>query len=396
MKQILLLSFLFVTYLSSSQVGVNTNNPTAALHVKAETIGQPGLRVISDIGDVATFNVMGITNAGIGLNITSEGVGRVLNVQSNSSTSTENLLFFYNQGLGRALELVQNNSSNNEVTALIINKGLDDALQVSNQNALNDQPAGAFFHSGLGRAMAVVQLNENNTESTLYISNNSTQTSTPGDGMGVFAQTESLRAGYFVNKGTGNNSAGIYGRNEGGGTGGVGGVVASAAGIDSIFAVYAFGDIAGTSKSFLIDHPLDPANKMLKHFSIESDEPMLIYRGKITLDESGKATVQLKDYQEAILKNISYNLTAIGSPTIAYIEQEMDRRGQFIIAGNHPGATIHWTIYGERADAYFEFYPRKKEVEIVKKGDAKGKFLNPEAHGLPESYGLDQAYRAKK
>jgi hypothetical protein len=36
--------------------------------------------------------------------------------------------------------------------------------------------------------------------------------------------------------------------------------------------VFAFGDVGATGgKPFIIDHPLDPENKMLRHFALESN-----------------------------------------------------------------------------------------------------------------------------
>ena len=60
-----------------------------------------------------------------------------------------------------------------------------------------------------------------------------------------------------------------------------------------------FGDvsISGTlSKGgggFRIDHPLDPENKYLSHSFVESPEMLNVYRGTITTDDSGDATVEL-------------------------------------------------------------------------------------------------------
>ncbi|MHA7835574.1 MAG: hypothetical protein ACX94A_13965, partial [Algiphilus sp.] len=52
------------------------------------------------------------------------------------------------------------------------------------------------------------------------------------------------------------------------------------------------GAIVGTSKNFLIDHPLDPANKDLLHASIEAPRYDLIYRGVVTLMD-GRAMVDI-------------------------------------------------------------------------------------------------------
>ena len=54
--------------------------------------------------------------------------------------------------------------------------------------------------------------------------------------------------------------------------------------------IYLGGVIHKGNTSFLIDHPTDPRNKTLRHNGVESPEHLCIYRGKVTLDDSGKAT----------------------------------------------------------------------------------------------------------
>ena len=81
--------------------------------------------------------------------------------------------------------------------------------------------------------------------------------------------------------------------------------------------------IATGAKPFMIDHPADPANKYLKHFALESDEVLNVYRGTIMLDGAGKATVTLPDYVELVNIDFSYQLTGIGPPVHPYIESEI-------------------------------------------------------------------------
>ena len=65
--------------------------------------------------------------------------------------------------------------------------------------------------------------------------------------------------------------------------------------------------VVGT-KAFTMDHPLDPANKLLRHVAAESNEVINFYSGNVTTDASGKATVSLPDYFEAINKDFRYQL----------------------------------------------------------------------------------------
>src|SRR5208282_2276942 len=53
------------------------------------------------------------------------------------------------------------------------------------------------------------------------------------------------------------------------------------------------GTLDATAKSFVIDHPLDLANKYLAHASVESSEQACVYSGNIVLDDEGEAVVNL-------------------------------------------------------------------------------------------------------
>ncbi len=170
-----------------------------------------------------------------------------------------------------------------------------------------------------------------------------------------------------------NGWAGIYGYSDG-----------------SAYAVYADGDFGSSgTKSFMIDHPLDPANKFLKHFSIESNEVLNVYRGTVTLDRRGKAIVKLPSYFKSVNKNYSYALTPIGQPAPGlYVAKEINSHSKFVIAGGQPGQKVSWYVYAERNDPYLQQHPEKRQVEVVKKGKEKGKYLMPELYNQPASKAL--------
>lgn len=202
-------------------------------------------------------------------------------------------------------------------------------------------------------------------------------------GIGVNGQTQNgqLPGVYgqnFTNTTTFNNIAvwgqsangiGVFGQNNPG----------------NFFGVFAQGNLgASGTKSFMIDHPLDPTNKYLKHFSIESNEVLNIYRGTITLNEQGEATVNLPNYFTAINQNISYQLTAVGSPAPGiYIKREADATNTFVIAGGTANQKICWTVQAERNDAMLQQHPENKEVEPMKRPGDIGKYIHPELFGQP-------------
>jgi len=141
---------------------------------------------------------------------------------------------------------------------------------------------------------------------------------------------------------------------------------------------------ASGTKSFVIDNPLDPENKLLKHFCIESNEVLNLYRGKMILDANGEATVVLPEYFSMINTNFSYQLTAIGAsmPGI-YVKQEI-KDGKFIIAGGVAGKEVSWTVYSERNDPYIRNNPEVKNDQPMKTGRYTGKYIHPEYYGQPK------------
>lgn len=160
------------------------------------------------------------------------------------------------------------------------------------------------------------------------------------------------------------------------------------------FGVLSFGDIAATGgKSFVIDHPSDPANKILKHFSIESDEILNIYRGTEVFDSNGNVQVQLPDYYDLINRNASYQLTPVGAamPNL-YISKEIEN-GVFNISGGVPGKKVSWTLTAERNDPYLQQNPQKRE-NVVDKGDKRGKYLMPGLFNQPDEKGI--IYKKRK
>ncbi|MFK7786427.1 MAG: hypothetical protein AB8B56_15005, partial [Crocinitomicaceae bacterium] len=136
-------------------------------------------------------------------------------------------------------------------------------------------------------------------------------------------------------------------------------------------------------KAFTIDHPADPANKMLKHFSVESNEVLNLYRGIVNLDGNGQATVELPVYFDLINTNVSYQLTAIGSPQPPYVLTEV-QGNSFQVAGE-PNTKVSWTVYADRNDPYLQQNPEVSTDVVVKTGARQGKYLNPELYGMPDS-----------
>lgn len=182
--------------------------------------------------------------------------------------------------------------------------------------------------------------------------------------------------------GTSANSYGVYGWSSGyDGAGVLGG--SSALNGYGVFSVGNMG--ASGSKSFVIDHPLDPENKTLKHFSAEGPEPQNIYNGVVTTDAHGNATVALPDYFQEINRDYRYQLTVIGQFAQAIVSKEVENNA-FAIKTDKPNVKVSWEVKGVRNDRGLRMRGFRAEEE--KPAGARGRYFVPEAYGLPRSRGI--------
>ena len=99
----------------------------------------------------------------------------------------------------------------------------------------------------------------------------------------------------------------------------------------------------------MIDHPLDPCGKVLRHACLEGPVVQNVYNGTAVLDQNGEAVVKLPDYFEALNKNPQYMLTPIGAKMDLYVKQKIVDNA-FVIAGGIGGGEVCWEVKGERQD----------------------------------------------
>ncbi|MGP8329178.1 MAG: hypothetical protein ACT6FF_02510 [Methanosarcinaceae archaeon] len=150
--------------------------------------------------------------------------------------------------------------------------------------------------------------------------------------------------------------------------------------------VHVNGVLSKASGSFMIDHPLDPANMYLSHSFVESPDMMNIYNGNITLDAKGEALVEMPDWFDALNQDFRYQLTCIGGFSQVYIAEKINNN-HFKIAGGSSGMEVSWQVTGIRKDAWAEAH--RIQVEIEKTGEDRGKYQNPKEHGVSETLGID-------
>jgi hypothetical protein len=140
------------------------------------------------------------------------------------------------------------------------------------------------------------------------------------------------------------------------------------------------GTVAKGGGSFMIDHPLDPKNKILYHSFVESPDMKNIYDGVVSLDASGEAVVTLPNWFEALNGDFRYQLTSIGAPgPELYIAEEI-KDNRFKIAGGKPGMKVSWLVTGIRHDPYAEKH--RIQVEVDKAPADRGTYLQPDVYGV--------------
>lgn len=193
-------------------------------------------------------------------------------------------------------------------------------------------------------------------------------TSDATDGIGTLGVVASVDA----------SAVGVYGECGGPGWGGI-----------FFDDLGANGDIYGSTKNFLIDNPENPENEMLRHTCIESDEAMVIYRGKVKLNENGEAIVEMPSYFKSLTKEdkATVQITCVGRPFGIGYEWNSDYNS-FVVYGDAQ-REISWMVMADRDDPYMQ--NNRTPVVIKKDGSFKGikagYYLDPESYGQPKEKG---------
>jgi hypothetical protein len=138
------------------------------------------------------------------------------------------------------------------------------------------------------------------------------------------------------------------------------------------------GTLSAGAKQFVIDHPLDPDNRVLAHASVESSERVVVYSGNVTCDEHGTATVALPNWLEALATDFRYQLTCVGGHAPVYVSRQV-RDNTFEVSGGTAGLAISWQLIGIRHDAWARQHDLV--VEEDKPERERGFYHHPEAFG---------------
>ncbi|WP_299645114.1 hypothetical protein [uncultured Chloroflexus sp.] len=222
---------------------------------------------------------------------------------------------------------------------------------------------------------------------------------TSGRGIGVYGKVLSNTLGLSIGvwgESPYSSGTGVLGQATAtsGTTYGVRGEVVSPNGYAAHFAggqgVRVIGNLQATGvKTFVIDHPLDPANKYLYHFAQEGPVIQNVYNGIVTLDATGAAIVTLPDYFAAInAEPFLYQLTPIGAAMPNLHVAQPITGNLFRIAGGVAGAQVSWEVTATRNDPYLRMHP--VATEVVKPVTERGLYLAPEAYSLSPSLSSNQ------
>ncbi len=349
----------------------NTSNDSTALTVATNS---------ASLGKAASFAVTNPSNVSTALEVTHQG-GGVAALLSNAAN-------------GPAVSMAVTNPSNSSTVLTGITQGTGSAAEFRTQLATNSATTLRVTQNGTGAAGSFTTQNASAAAEVLNVSQFST--STDLNAMAIRAFSTTAFAGMFQSTLPSNNARALVGLYNGGATSfngvGVHGRAIAAAGFGigvlgegNSFGVFAQGNLGATgAKTFLIDHPLDPENRYLRHYSMESPEVLNVYRGNVVLDANGEGVVTLPGYFDAININVTYQLTAIGAaaPEL-HVQSEVDGAGQFTVAGGRGGMKVSWVVYGERNDPIMR-QPGMRDVEIEKQGEARGRYLVPSLYGASE------------
>jgi len=222
---------------------------------------------------------------------------------------------------------------------------------------------------------------------------------------GYFESASTLGVGVYglAKTSTGSNFGGIFRSNSSTGTGvsgwayafsgtnyGVLGSTNSPSGYAGYFngRVHVTGNLSKGGGSFEIDHPLDPANKILRHSFVESPDMMNVYNGNIMTDGSGEAVVLLPDYFETLNMDFRYQLTVIGEFAQAIIAEKISGN-RFTIRTDKSNVEVSWQVTGVRKDPWAE--ENRIVVEEYKKQEVRGYYLHPQPYGQPRTRSVQWA-----
>jgi hypothetical protein len=329
-------------------------------------------------GSAGIFNSYNTKNNQSVIKSTNYGDGPAGLFRISNETSDTSAFYAMTNGLGNAGEFVLDNKASFGNSIYTVSNGKGAAIHAKS----NGIGRAGFFESNQDSYEPTLYAISNSAQPAIYATNSSTgpsasfimESTNSSDGPDVLIDHKGGGIALQVHAGVNPLQPALYVKKEG-----VSGVAAIFDGHITINGdLKVTGNLEKLSGSFVIDHPLDPANKELVHSFVESPDMKNIYDGVVTLDNKGEATITMPDWFGVLNKDFRYLLTCIGGWAQVYISSEM-KDNKFSIAGGKPGLKVSWMVTGIRKDPWAE--NNRIQVERDKMGSDKGKFLYEEYYG---------------
>jgi hypothetical protein len=129
------------------------------------------------------------------------------------------------------------------------------------------------------------------------------------------------------------------------------------------------------AKTFVIDHPLDAANKYLVHTCLEGPEVGVYYRGKGEIVNGTSVVIHLPEYFGALCNgsgDATVQITHIYDGKVkVFSASEVDlENNAFTVYGGENGR-FNWLVHGKRGNIRVEFDKSTTNV----KGDGPYKYI---------------------
>jgi len=379
-------------------VSYNSSNGAYAFYGRNE--GTSGITFVADnlanAGRAAWFRILTATNTSNALEASTNAVGSAADFAINNAASAANALRATTTGTGSSAFFDNNNTAATKPTLDVESSAAGVSIPSGSQDAgiaIKGDSTGSFSIGVMGRGVSNGVFGYCATTGGAGVlgrtdgGGGAISTGVRGEGNG--AGTSAIAA--FNNFGIGlyalaQSGTAIFADNGGSNSTGYAGDFVGRVRVQGNLQVT--GTLTKGSGTFMIDHPLDPENKLLYHSFIESPDMKNMYDGVVVLDSNGQATVTLPSYFEALNKDHRYQLTCIGGFAPVFIAKEVSGN-QFEIAGGSPGLKVSWTVTGIRQDPYANTYRIKPEV--MKDKDERGKYLYPEVYNKPNSLRMGQS-----
>ena len=404
-----------VVITKDGRLGINTTNPSTLFHVDGGAA--------STTQTIATITGNSLTT-GKGLSVTSSSLtnGNLVDVRATNAAGTNSYAIYGENASSTGRGVYGNETSTTGINWGVYGKtaskdgyGVVGFSSSTTAPTTTPQSAGVYGQTDAPSSIGVWGIANNATATQSYAiwgeTHGTNSVGVVGAGNGNPANPPAAGAGgYFIGttyavytEATAASGYGLYAIATGSGGNGIKGECSNGATAYGVwgksttgYAGYFSGDVhvngvlTKTSGAFLIDDPLDPLNKTLRHNFVESPENLCLYRGKVKLDNNGKGIVEMPDYFVALTKEneATVALTAIGEHPFLTSYKWNDDFTAFSVYGN-PNREVSYQVLADRDDPAIRQLRKPVEEEKGNGNFEKGTLLNPKAYGHPESMGWD-------